>query len=86
MIHAIAAGNEDEKRIASIFSRVENARSELTLRVLVAQVGLIGSLNDGFRVASLTLAEVNDKVNSCLGTNLVLADMTRRRTPDAGEP
>lgn len=85
MIHAIAAGSEDEKRIASIFSRVENARSELTLRILVAQVGLIGSLNDGFRVASLTLAEVNDKVNSCLGTNLVLADMARGRAPDAGE-
>lgn len=85
MIHAVAAGNEDEKRIASIFSRVDSARSELTLRIVVAQVGLIGSLSSGFRVASLTLAEVNDKVNSCLGTNLVLADMARGRAPDAGE-
>lgn len=85
MIHAVAAGNEDEKRIASIFSRVDSARSELTLRIVVAQVGLIGNLNDGFRVASITLAEVNDKVNSCLGTNLVLADMARGRAPDAGE-
>ncbi|KAG8162431.1 hypothetical protein KVR01_008196 [Diaporthe batatas] len=83
MMHAITAGNEDEKKIAGIVSRVDSARSELTLRIMVAQVGLIGSLSDGFRVASLTLAEVNAKVNSCLGRDLVLANMTRGRAPDA---
>lgn len=82
IMHAITARDEDEKQISSIVSRVDSARSELTLRIVVAQVGLIGSLSDGFRVASLTLAEVNEKVNSCLGTNLVLADMTRGRAPD----
>lgn len=85
MMHTITSGDEDEKHITSIVSRVDSARAELTLRIVVAQVGLIGTLNDGFRVASVTLAEVNEKANSCLGTNLVLADMTRGRTPDAGE-
>lgn len=85
MMHAITSGDEDEKQITSIVSRVDSARAELTLRIVVAQVGLIGNLNDGFRVASLTLAEVNEKVNSCLGTNLVLANITRGRAPDAGK-
>lgn len=86
MMHAITSGDKDEKQITSIVGRVDSARAELTLRIVVAQVGLIGTLNDGFRVASLTLAEVNDKVSNCLGTNLVLADMTRGRAPDAGKP
>lgn len=85
IIHTIASRDVDEKQITSIVSRVDSARAELTLRIVVAQVGLIGNLNDGFRVASVILAEVNEKVNSCLGTNLVLADMTQGRAPDAGE-
>lgn len=85
MMHVITSGDEDEKLITSIVSRVDSARAELTLRIVVAQVGLIGNLNDGFRVASITLAEVNEKVNGCLGSNLVLADMTRGRAPDAGK-
>lgn len=85
-MHAITAGDEYEKQISRIVSRVDSSRSELTLYIGVAQVGLIGSLSDGFRVASLTLVEVNKKVSSCLETNLVLADVTRDRAPDAGEP
>lgn len=86
LMHAITAGDEEEKKITSIVSRLDSAKSELTLRIVVAQVGLIGTLNDGFRVASLTLAEVNDKVSSCLRTDLVLAEITRGRMPDAGKP
>lgn len=86
MMHALTIGDEEKKQITSIVGRVDSARAELTLRIIVAQVGLIGNLNDGFRVVSLTLAEVNNKVNSCLGTDLVLAEMTRGRAPDAGEP
>ena len=86
MMHALATGNEDEKQIASVARRLDSVRSELTLRIVVAQVGLIGSLSDGFRVAALTLADVNEKVNNCLGTNLILAEMTRGRVPDAGKP
>lgn len=86
IMHAITAGDEDAKQITSIAGRVDSARAELTLRIVVSQVGLIGSLSDGFRVAKLTLAEVNEKVNICLGTNLILADMTQGRTQDAGEP
>jgi hypothetical protein len=86
MMHALATGNEDEKQITSVARRLDSVRSELMLRIVVAQVGLIGSLSDGFRVAALTLADVNAKVNNCLGTNLILAEMTRGRVPDAGKP
>lgn len=84
-MHAVKSGDEEDKQLAIIVSRMDNARSGLILCIEVAQVGLVGNLNDGFRVASQTLVDVSQKVYDCLGRNLVLADMVQDREKNSGE-
>lgn len=72
--HALKTGNNDDKELQKILERLDRARDLLAMRILVAQVGLVGNLQDGFRVAFGVLAETNEKVKQVLGTNLVLMD------------
>ncbi|KAK3934360.1 hypothetical protein QBC46DRAFT_427678 [Diplogelasinospora grovesii] len=73
-VHALKSGDKDDKELQGILDRLDRARNELVLRISVAQVGLVGDLQGGFRVAFGVLAKTNEKVKQALGINLVLMD------------
>lgn len=50
-VHALKSGGKEDTELRKLFDRLDRARDELVLRISVAQVGLIGSQQDGFRVA-----------------------------------
>lgn len=79
-IHVLKSGDKDDKELQGILDRLDRARDELALRILVAQVGLVGNLKDGFHVAFDVLLETNEKVKEVLGTNLVLAEQLKDRS------
>ena len=72
-LHALKSRNSDDKELAGIFNRLDRARLELTLRISVAPVGLIGNLQEGFCVAFDVFQETNTKVKQVLGRDLNLA-------------
>ncbi|RYC80224.1 hypothetical protein BFJ63_vAg16891 [Fusarium oxysporum f. sp. narcissi] len=55
------------------------ARNELGLRIQVAQVGLLGNLQGGFRVTFNVLEQTNTRVNKVLGINLALMDIVKNQ-------
>ncbi|KAI9037262.1 uncharacterized protein KD926_000699 [Aspergillus affinis] len=65
-----------------ISGRLDDARSELLVRISVAQVGLIGDLHAGFSVAVNVLMGTNSKRKRVLGEDLLLARKLRGRQPD----
>jgi hypothetical protein len=81
LIHAFQSGDIEDKQLQGILDRLDRARDELVLRISVAQVGLVGNLNDGFQVAFGILMETNKKVAEVLGTNLTLAEQLKGRSP-----
>lgn len=50
MLLALRNGDKDDKELRGILSCLDRAREELVERILVAQVGMIGNLRDGFRI------------------------------------
>ncbi|KAI0455472.1 hypothetical protein F5B21DRAFT_190228 [Xylaria acuta] len=76
---ALESGDYNDKELASLLGRLNDARQDLILRVTVTHVGLTGNVNDGFRVAYDVLTDINAKVNQVLGMNLVLAEMVQNR-------
>ena len=74
LIHALKSGDREDKQLADILDRLDRARGVLVLQISVAQVGVVGNLKDGFRVAFGMLMEIDKKVNETLGINLVLAE------------
>ncbi|KAM0292737.1 hypothetical protein ACHAPM_011747 [Fusarium culmorum] len=77
--HALKSGDKDDKRLQDILDQLDRARNELGLRISVAQVGLLGNLQDGFRVAFGVLEQTNTRVNKVLGINLALMDIVKNR-------
>lgn len=77
--HALKSGDNDDKKLQGILDRLDWARNELGLRISVAQVGLLGNLQDGFRVAFRVLEQTNTKVNEVLGINLALMGIVKNR-------
>jgi ABC-type transporter Mla subunit MlaD len=82
--HALKSSDKDDKELEGILKRLDRSRDELVLRISVAQVGLVGNLKDGFRVAFDVLMETNKKVNEVLGTNLVLVNRLKDRSSQTG--
>ncbi|KAK2667010.1 hypothetical protein RAB80_017431 [Fusarium oxysporum f. sp. vasinfectum] len=78
--HALKSGNKDDKKLQGILDQLDRARNELRLRISVAQVGLLGNLQDGFRVAFGVLEQTNTMVNKVLGINLALMDIVKNQT------
>jgi uncharacterized protein YoxC len=72
-MHSLVSGAKEEKELEGILSRLDSERHDLVLRISVAQVGVVGNLDDGFCVMIDILREINDKVKERLGTDLVLA-------------
>jgi hypothetical protein len=79
--HALRSGDKDDIELAGIFDRLDRARLELVLRICMAQVGLIGSLQDGFHVAFGVLEETNKNVKKVLGRDLDLAIRVKGKLP-----
>ncbi|KAI6777572.1 uncharacterized protein J7T54_002883, partial [Emericellopsis cladophorae] len=77
--YALKSGDKDDKKLQGILDQLDRARSELGLRISVAQVGLVGSLQDGFRVAFGVLEQINTRVNKVLGINLALMDIVKNQ-------
>ncbi|PCD20348.1 hypothetical protein AU210_016215 [Fusarium oxysporum f. sp. radicis-cucumerinum] len=77
--HALKSGDKDDKKLQGILDQLDRARNELRLRISVAQVGLLGNLQDGFRVAFGVLEQTNTRVNKVLGINLALMDIVKNR-------
>jgi len=77
--NAFKSGDEDSKELADIFDRLDRERLELILRISLAQVGLVGNLQDGFRVALSVLQETNADVKQILGRDLYLATLVDGR-------
>ena len=78
-MHALKSGAKEDGELRGILDRLDRAKAELVLRISVAQVGLVGNLRNGFRVAFGVLTETNDKVKQVLGINLALMDRLRDR-------
>lgn len=85
LLHALKSGDGDDKQLSGILDRLDNARSELILCIDVAQVGLIGNLSDGFRVASRTLAEVNEKVKELSEKSMAPIELTKNCPVENGQ-
>jgi hypothetical protein len=83
--HALKAGDKDDVELAAIFDRLDRARLELVLRISLAQVGLIGNLQDGFRVAFGLLQETNANVKQITGHDLALAVRVKDKQPQTGK-
>lgn len=77
--HALKSGDEDDKELADILTKLQNARSELHLRISVINVGLVGNLQDGFQVARSTLQTTNALLRQGLGVTLALAERLSNR-------
>ncbi|VTT77010.1 unnamed protein product, partial [Fusarium fujikuroi] len=77
--HALKSGDKDDQKLQGILDQLDRARNELGLRISVAQVGLLGNLQDGFRVAFGVLEQTNTRVNKVLGINLALMDIVKNR-------
>lgn len=80
--HAINSGDRDGKSLTRILTELDRARNELILRISVAQVGLMGNLQEGFRGNSNVLMDTNRKCKMILGWELTLANQRKgRRVP-----
>lgn len=85
--HALKSGDEDDKKLAEILTKLQNARSELHLRISVINVGLVGNLQDGFQVARSTLQTTNALLRKGVGVTLVLAErLSNRDLETSGKP
>ncbi|RGP63045.1 hypothetical protein FSPOR_8845 [Fusarium sporotrichioides] len=64
--------DREEKDLEGILKRLNTANIELTTRIIVAHVGVVGNFQDGLRVAYDVLAETNSNVQRVLGVNMAL--------------
>jgi hypothetical protein len=83
-LHALKSGDKDDIELSAIFKRLDSARLELVLRISLAQVSLIGNLQDGFSVAIGVLQQTNVNVKQIIGRDLTLAARVKDKQPQAG--
>jgi hypothetical protein len=72
-IHAMGSGKRDEKELAEILDRFDRAKADLRTRILLVQVGLTGTLNDGFVAALPVIQRIDWNVQRVLGARLSIA-------------
>ncbi|KAM0501801.1 hypothetical protein ACHAP8_004096 [Fusarium lateritium] len=75
----LKVGDREEKGLEAILKRLDTAKGDLIIRILVAHVGVVGNLQDGMRVAYNELAETNANVKHVLGVNMVLWERIENR-------
>jgi hypothetical protein len=84
-VHSLRVGDREEKELEGILKRLDTAKSDLTMRILVAHVGVVGNFQNGFRVAYNVLAETNSNVQRVLGVNMALLELVESRDRASGQ-
>lgn len=79
---AMKNGDKDDAELSDILVRLDRAQNELVLRISIAQVGLMGNLNQGFKVSYDLLMDTNRKCKQIIGTGLQLASQLQGRQPE----
>ena len=84
-IHAMASGKRNENEIVGILDRLDRTKHELGIRIQVAQVGITGTLRDGFVAVLPTIQRTDLNVQRVLGARLsVAARLEERRSSVTG--
>ncbi|KAJ4260656.1 hypothetical protein NW762_007400 [Fusarium torreyae] len=78
-VHALRSGSREERYLEGILKRLDTANNDLTMRILIAQVGVVRYFQGGFRVAYNVLEQINARVKQVLGMNLALLELVRNR-------
>ena len=78
-VHAIGSAKRDEKEMVGILDRLDRAKNELGTRILLAQVGLTGTLRDGFAAVLPTIQRTDRNVKWVLGARLSIATQLEGR-------
>lgn len=84
-VRSLRMGDREEKELEGILKRLDTAKGDLTVRILVAHVGVVGNFHDGFRVAYDVLAETNLNVQRVLGVNMALLELVENRDRKLGQ-
>ncbi len=79
-VHALKSGDKKDRELREMLDRLDRARGELVLRISVAQVGLVGSLQDRFCATFDILRDVSDTARLALGANLEFVDRLGNKT------
>jgi hypothetical protein len=72
-VHAIGSAKRDEKEMVGILDRLDRAKNELGTRILLAQVGLTGTIRDGFAAVLPMIQRTDWSVKRVLGARLSIA-------------
>lgn len=83
-LHALKIGNDEEKGLESILVRLDRTRDDLILQICITHVGLVGNIEDGFRVVRDVLTETNNHVKRLVARNLTLMDRVGNRPTEEG--
>ncbi|KAG8676672.1 hypothetical protein FPOAC1_002679 [Fusarium poae] len=78
-IRSLRMGDREEKSLEGILKRLDTAKDDLTIRILVAHVGIVGNFQDGMRVAYNELAKTNANVHRVLNVNMALWERIQNR-------
>jgi hypothetical protein len=84
-VHAIGSAKRDEKEMVGILDRLDRAQNELVTRILLAQVGLTGTLRDGFAAVLPTIQRTDQNVKRVLDARLsIAAQLEGRQSAERG--
>jgi hypothetical protein len=72
-MHAMSAGDKEQKTIDTLMQGINRAMSNLTIQIQTTNVGLSGSLQEGFEVALPIVRRVDSNVQEVLNQNLAIA-------------
>ena len=72
-LRAIGTGEQNAKEIRGILHRLAEARTDLSIRIQLAHVGLSGSLRDGFVAVVPTIQRVDQSLQKLLNVRLAVA-------------
>jgi len=72
-VHAIGSAKRDEKKMVGILDRLDRVKNELGTRILLAQVGLTGTLRDGLTAVLSTIQRTDRNVKRVLDARLTIA-------------
>jgi hypothetical protein len=80
--HALISGGKEEKDLESTMTQLDRAKADLTARIVVAHVGLSGSMRTGFTAAVAIVQRVDQNVQRILGERLSIAAQLEGRSLD----
>lgn len=83
-MHALISGKQDDEQLSELLGNLDRDRGELTSLMSVTLVGLVGSLQNGFRVSLSELAEVNNRFKAALGEEMQLVGRLKGRAQQDG--